>query len=59
MIAGVDGCRGGWLVAKSECWPFRTPLTLNVCKSFAEVLDATQDCESVVVDMPIGLPKGP
>lgn len=57
MIAGVDGCRAGWLVAYG---PARLPTdcALVVCRSFHEVLEVTAGCFVVVVDMPIGLPEG-
>jgi predicted RNase H-like nuclease len=56
MIAGVDGCKKGWLVAMSEGWPCAEPPWLEVCVDFAAVLDVTSECAAVVVDMPIGLP---
>lgn len=59
MIAGVDGCRGGWLVALGDGWPCTRPVTLIVCKDFHAVLVATASCDAVVVDIPIGLPEGP
>jgi predicted RNase H-like nuclease len=57
-IAGVDGCRGHWLVARSPRWPCDRPPDLLVCKAFADVLAATAACDVVTVDMPIGLPDG-
>lgn len=55
MIAGVDGCRHGWVVALADAWP---PLQcrLRVCRDFGEVLDITAPCALVVADVPIGLP---
>lgn len=58
MIAGVDGCRKGWLVATVESWPCTEVPQLVVCEEFGQVLDATADCRVVMVDMPIGLPEG-
>lgn len=55
MIAGVDGCRTGWLVALGERWPCLGLPELRVCPDFAAVLRATESCDIVVVDMPIGL----
>ncbi|MCA9791614.1 MAG: DUF429 domain-containing protein [Candidatus Eremiobacteraeota bacterium] len=49
-VAGVDGCRGGWLVAGSG----RVP-ELHLCATFAEVLEL--DYQWLAVDMPIGLPE--
>jgi predicted RNase H-like nuclease len=47
--AGVDGCRGGWVVALDGA-----PPEVVVVPSFAEVLALTDG--PVAVDMPIGLP---
>lgn len=55
MIAGVDGCKAGWVVVMADEWPIRTP-TLVVCRDFATVLAVTQRCVMVTVDIPIGLP---
>ena len=53
-IAGVDGCKGGWIVV------FRNlhtgALTVRVEKSFAAVLAAAEQPSVVAVDIPIGLP---
>lgn len=56
MIAGVDGCRGGWLVALAADWPCPDQPRLVFCVSFLNVLDLTTSCAAVAVDMPIGLP---
>ena len=45
-VAGVDGCRGGWVVAHHG--------TVQVLAAFTDVL--TLDVEVIAVDMPIGLP---
>lgn len=55
MIASVDGCSGGWLVALAEAWP-PSDACLRVYPGFGEVLVATKRCAIVVVDIPIGLP---
>jgi len=57
MIASVDGCKGGWLVAKSQSWPFDQSLQFEVHHDFNSVLENTDSCAVVVVDMPIGLPE--
>lgn len=51
-VAGVDGCRGGWVVAHLESGA----VTFEIVVDFAAVLRATADAEMVAVDMPIGLP---
>lgn len=55
-VAGVDGCRGGWLVVLRRLGPGggRRHRTV-MCASFAEVLALTPEPASVAVDMPIGL----
>jgi predicted RNase H-like nuclease len=45
-LAGVDGCRDGWVVATDD--------GVNVSRSFATIADANFNL--VAVDMPIGLP---
>lgn len=57
-LAGVDGCRGAWLVARAARWPCTHAPALLVCKTFVDVLAATAACDVVMVDMPIGLPDG-
>ncbi|MEQ1930097.1 MAG: DUF429 domain-containing protein [Parvularculaceae bacterium] len=50
-VAGVDGCRGGWMVA---LWTDDARFIL--CGSFGDVLVAAADAAKIAVDMPIGLP---
>ena len=52
---GVDGCRGGWVVAVLDS--AGTVASLEVRKSFAEVAVATEGAAVTLVDMPIGLPS--
>ena len=58
MIASTDGCKAGWLLAVADGWPCRKEPLLYVCRSFREVLELTVRCRAVVVDIPIGLPRG-
>jgi predicted RNase H-like nuclease len=58
MIAGIDGCKGGWLVVVAASWPVRGGIHAMVCRDFATVIAVTTDCTRVLVDMPIGLPDG-
>jgi predicted RNase H-like nuclease len=46
-VAGVDGCRAGWIVLYDEC--------ATVHPDFAAVLAALPDDTVVALDMPIGL----
>lgn len=58
MIASVDACKKGWLVAMSDGWPCKESPHLQVHPNFVSILDATAACSIVMVDMPIGLPSG-
>jgi predicted RNase H-like nuclease len=58
MFAGVDACKGGWIVAKSAAWPCREAPTLALCPDFGAVVALTRDCRRVAVDIPIGVPTG-
>ena len=54
-VAGVDGCRGGWVVVTVDVdATSRTPATVEVCTTFAEI--AARPFRAIAVDMPIGLP---
>jgi len=55
-VAGVDGCKGGWLVAITEQWPQMKP-SLKVCPKFSDVISETRSCSATVIDIPIGLPQ--
>ena len=56
LLAGVDGCRGGWVVV---LWRglAEGPVRAMRAASFAEVLDVAAEAVIVAVDMPIGLPE--
>lgn len=56
MIASADGYRGGWVVAQSAGWPCGATPDMRLCGTFLDVIAATQGCDILVVDMPIGLP---
>lgn len=58
MIAGVDGCKKGWVIAMAHGWPCADVPRLAVVPDFRSVLEATSGCDMVVVDMPIGLAAG-
>ncbi len=55
-IAGVDGCRGGWVVAIADGWPPVSQIKVQVRGTFREVLEVTKECEAIAIDIPIGLP---
>ena len=53
LVAGVDGCRGGWIAI---VWGGAgMPANPVLCRSFTEVMALA--AEIIAVDMPIGLPK--
>jgi len=53
-LAGVDGCRNGWVAAFVR--PAGEEARLRVVPRLADVLDAAEAPAVVAVDMPIGLP---
>ncbi len=50
IVAGVDGCRGGWVVASAG---LGGPPTVEVVLTFSEIV--ARDYTVIGVDMPIGL----
>ncbi|MDX2290330.1 MAG: DUF429 domain-containing protein [Hyphomicrobiaceae bacterium] len=56
LVAGVDGCRGGWIVALR---PLAAPerAEVRMVPTFADVLAIRPEPEVIAVDMPIGLPQ--
>jgi predicted RNase H-like nuclease len=54
-LAGVDGCRAGWVVAFVQ--PSGNQARVRVVPHFAEILSATERPAVLAVDMPIGLPE--
>lgn len=56
-VAGVDGWRDGWVVARLELND--QTVSLVSAPDFAGVLEVTADCSVVGVDIPLSLPTGP
>lgn len=56
MVAGVDGCRAGWVVAQH---PYGQPdaTTIHHVSSFAEILAIEPQPAAIAIDIPIGLPE--
>lgn len=54
-IAGVDGCRDGWIAAFCDVELKRQP-HIEVFRDFASILNDERTPAVVAVDMPIGLP---
>lgn len=53
-LAGVDGCRGGWVVVLRSTDGNETPRA-RLCASFAEILALDEAPVIIAIDMPIGL----
>ncbi len=56
VVAGVDGCRGGWAVAVALASPSardREPFDIGVVETFADVLALRP--AAIAIDIPIGL----
>ena len=55
-VAGVDGCRAGWLVVVR---PLATAVGARVrlMPTFADVLNLAERPQVIAIDMPIGLPE--
>lgn len=56
IVAGVDGCRGGWLVVTR---PLDAPgaAEVHLLEAFSDVLKLRPAPEIIAVDIPIGLPE--
>lgn len=54
-LAGVDGCRAGWLVAMIR--PDGDEARIRVVPRFSEIIAAPENPRVIAVDMPIGLPE--
>ena len=52
MIAGLDGCRGGWYVIREDS---HGAITGSVCASFVEALSLIPAPSLIAIDIPIGL----
>ena len=57
LVAGVDGCRAGWVVVLAETTRDARGMSTEVAvaRDFDGVLALTRDARVVGVDMPIGL----
>ncbi|MCW5766558.1 MAG: DUF429 domain-containing protein [Phycisphaeraceae bacterium] len=54
LVAGIDGCSSGWVIATSADGEPATP-TFDLAPSFAEALQRLAAAAAIAVDMPIGL----
>lgn len=59
-VAGVDGCRGGWIVALMEASARSSSrLRFTLCRRFDEILALSSRPAVIAVDIPIGLVDRP
>ncbi|MEL6677781.1 MAG: DUF429 domain-containing protein [Pseudomonadota bacterium] len=57
-VAGIDGCKGGWLAV--ACQPFAfADAEAEIFPTFAAAMGALRHAPVVIVDMPIGLAEDP
>ncbi|PPD30614.1 MAG: hypothetical protein CTY20_02320 [Hyphomicrobium sp.] len=56
VLAGVDGCRGGWIAVLRAQESPATALAV-FCPAFRDILDLAPAPGIIAVDMPIGLPE--
>ncbi len=54
-VAGVDGCRAGWVVVLVQQTPDMQEHDIRLCPHFAEVLSLSPRPAVMAVDIPIGL----
>ena len=55
VVAGVDGCPGGWFAVLMDT-ENRSTVRTRLCRMFAEVLELGEAPACIAVDIPIGLP---
>lgn len=56
LVAGVDGCRGGWVAVVAAADGARLQLrAVEVVSDFVALLELTAECAAVAIDIPIGL----
>lgn len=55
-LAGVDGCRAGWLVVLRAADDSQPP-SARIVATFADILTLPEAPRVIAVDMPIGLPE--
>lgn len=57
IVAGVDGYRDGWIIARLE--PATKTVSLLVACDVEAALTLTVDCTVIGIDIPLSLPLGP
>ncbi len=56
-VAGVDGCKAGWIVVRVDVTSRLKIFSISIATTFEELVMDTADCLAVAVDIPIGLPE--
>ncbi len=58
LVAGIDGCRTGWVVAVADSRPGTPLIGVEIVTAIEEIVDRVRSGEfaAVAIDMPIGLP---
>lgn len=58
LVAGIDGCRTGWVVAIADSRPDTPLIRVEIVTAIDEIVDRVRSGEfaAVAIDMPIGLP---
>ena len=51
IIAGVDGCKKGWVMVKYN----KSNYTYGIYSSISELFSENQELERVLIDIPVGL----
>jgi predicted RNase H-like nuclease len=54
-FVGVDGCKAGWFAV---CIDQNSRWETGICSKVGEVLQAFEDSDLILIDIPIGLPSG-
>ena len=52
LYGGIDGCKYGWILMKSDQ---RNIQFGGIFQSVKDLLEANQDLDRILIDMPIGL----
>jgi len=50
---GIDGCKGGWVVVEITDHDFE----IGIFKNINDIYSKYDGCDSIIIDMPIGLPE--
>ncbi len=51
IVAGIDGCKKGWIMIKSSNGNY----SFGVYKNIFDLVDENKDLDRILIDIPIGL----